>query len=107
MSDSHNDAPNIPNIFRPFHVEFEITQLSCSTNAGVSRHLGDIRKTLERIIKYAMLEDDTPPDHPAIVGMINSAAAMRQAQAVLDGPPVVSSPAGGPQMVPRGGGRPH
>jgi hypothetical protein len=103
MPDSHDSSP----IFRPYHVEFDVTPLSCATNAGVSRHIEDIRKTLERVTKYAMLEVDTPPDHPAVVALINASSMLRQAKAVLDGPPIVSAPAGGPQIVPMGGRRPH
>jgi hypothetical protein len=105
MSNSHD--PLTPALFRPHHVELDISPLSCSTDAGVSRHVDDIRKTLERVIKYAMLELDTPVDHPAIVHLINATTAMRQSKAILDGPPMVAAPAGGPQLTPRGGGRPH
>lgn len=102
-----DDVLTSPPLFRPLHVEFDITPFACSTNAGVSRQLNEICKVIEKITKYAMLEDDTPVYHPAIIAMINAAGQIKQAQAILDGPPMVAGPAGGPQMVPRGGGRPH
>jgi hypothetical protein len=107
MPDDPQDALTSPPLFRPLHVNFDVTPHSCSTNAGVSRQLGEIIKVVEKITKYAMLEDDTLPGHPAVVGMINASLALREAQRILDGPPVVAGPAGGPQMVARGGGRPH
>lgn len=66
-----DDALTSPPLFRPLHVNFDVTPHSCSTNAGVSRQLGEIIKVVEKITKYAMLEDDTPVYHPAIVQMIN------------------------------------
>jgi len=97
------DDPTLPPLFRPIHIEIDITPQSCSTNSGMSRHLGDIYKALEKLAKYAMLEEDTPIMHPSIVAMINAGAQIRQAQQILDGPPMVAAPAG-PQMVPR---KPH
>jgi hypothetical protein len=109
MADDSRDPDSLtsPPTFRPLHVEFDVTPHTCSTNAGVSRQLKELIKVIEKITKYTMLEDDTPPGHPAVIGMINAAGALREAQRILDGPPMVAGPPG-PQMLPRGGGgRPH
>lgn len=92
-----DDSHALPPLFRPLHVEFDVTPHTCSTNSGVSRQLSEIVKVLEKITKYAMLEEDTPPGHPAIVGLINASLAIRQAQGILDGQPMVAPAAAVPQ----------
>ena len=89
--------------FDPCHVEFDISAQSTSTNSAFAQQCEKLCKVIEKLVRYALLDEATPIHHPAIIMMINADGLLTQAQQILNGQNQVQPVEIRPQLQPRGG----
>jgi hypothetical protein len=95
------DNERLPTPHDPFHVEFDITPQGCSSNSGMAQQINKLSQVIEKMIRYAMLDEGTPVYHPAIVTLINASGLLVQAKAILDGQNPVQGVELRPQLQPK------
>ena len=101
MSDASDSAPSLTIPHDRFHVEFDITPQIGSTNSGMSQQCNKLAQVIDKLIRTAMVDNDTPVNHPALVTLINAMTAILQAKQILDGQSQVQGVEMRPQMQPK------